>query len=449
MSAAPAHTASTLRLALLLGGLVALAIIGSSAVAVALPALAADLDLSVAAAAWVLAAFGLTFAISTASFGRLADLIGLRTPLLVGVGLFAAGSVPAALADSFPMLIAGRLLQGAGGGAVPVLVIGVISARFEGAARSRMLGTIGAMVSVISGSGPLIGGAIAQALSWRVVLGLPVLALALVIPVARLAPPAPTERRGGLDVRGAVLVGGSVAGAMVLLQAPGGALPAAVTWATAAATVGFAGLLVWHVRARPDGFVPRRLVANPRLRRACAAGFGLLASWLSMLLAVPALLAEAEQWPPLLIGVAMVPGAAIGAVTARIVTTRGAAWDRGRTAAVLLLCGAAGLVLGALGGGHPVPLVAGFALVAACFAAGQAVLLDAVPIVVPESMRSGAIGLFNLVLFTGGAAGSATAGGLDAVIGLRGALAVLAVVPLLGAVAALGVTRGRAPDPAP
>lgn len=444
MTAAPIDAVSTRRLTLLLGGLVALAIIGSSAVAVALPALGAELGLDVAGRAWVLASFGLTFALATASFGRLADLTGLRLPLLVGVGLFAVGSMIAAAAGSFGVLIAGRLVQGAGAGAIPVLVTGLINARFRGAARARMLGGIGAIVSVISGSGPLIGGAITHVVSWRAVVGLPVVAVLLIAPVAKLAPPRGADTGHGLDARGAALVGVTVGGVMILLQASGGGLAAPVTGGVAAATVVAAAALAAHVRARPHGFLPRRLLADPRLRRACGGAFGMLAAWLVMLLAVPSLLAAAHGWSPLLIGVAMLPGAAIGAVVSRVVTTRGTHRDRGRTAAVLLLVGAGGLGLAGAVGGEPVPLIVAFAMVAACFAAGQVVLLDAVPTLVPDSLRSGAVGLFNLTLFTGGAVGSAAAGGLEGLVGLRGALAVLAVVPLAGAVAARGVTRDRA-----
>lgn len=444
MPAAPVHGVSTRRLALLLGGLVALAIIGSSAVAVALPALAADLGLDVAGRAWVLAAFGLTFALATASFGRLADLTGLRLPLVVGVGLFAAGSVLTAAAGSFGVLITGRLVQGAGAGAVPVLVTGVIHARFAGAARARMLGAIGAIVSVISGSGPLIGGAITHVLSWRAVVGLPVVAVLLVLPVAKLAPPRSADGGPEIDVRGAALVGVTVGGLMILLQAADGGLAAPVTVGVAVVT-GLAGTaLALNVQARPHGFLPQRLLANARLRRACGAAFGMLAAWLAMLLAVPSLLAAAHGWSPLPIGVAMLPGAAVGAIVSRAITTRGAHLDRGRTAAVLLLLGAGGLGLAGAVGGEPVPLIVAFGMVAACFAAGQVVLLDAVPALAPESLRSGAVGLLNLTLFTGGAVGSAAAGGLEGLVGLRGALAVLAVVPLAGAVAARGVTR----DPA-
>ncbi|QBI20959.1 MFS transporter [Egibacter rhizosphaerae] len=429
-------------LALPLGSMVALMIIGSSGVAVALPTLSADLGLDVAATSWVLASFGLTLAVATAVFGRWADLVGLRRPLLVGVALVAAGSMTAATAGSFEVLIAGRLVQGAGGGAVPVVVTGLVTARFSGAERARMLGVIGVIVSIVSGSGPLIGGAIEHALSWRAVVGLPVLVLLLVLPVARLATTSGDDRGVGLDLPGALLTGTSVGSGMVLLQAVGGTLaPLAMGGVAVVAAVSTATLVV-HVRRRPRGFLPRRLLGDVGLRRACLAGFATLTSWLAMLLAVPELLAGVQGWEPWRIGVAMVPGAAIGALASRAVSTRRRQRDRGRIAAGLLVIGAVGLAIGGAAGGEPAPLVLGLALVAACFGGAHVVLLDAVPDLVPEGLRGGAIGLFNLAMFTGGAVGAALAGGLAGMLGLRGALVALSVFPLVGAVAALGVTRG-------
>ena len=74
---ARSHEPSVTRVALLLGTLVALTVIGSSAVAVALPDLRVELGLDKPGTAWVVAAFSLAFAITTAVFGRLADFQGL------------------------------------------------------------------------------------------------------------------------------------------------------------------------------------------------------------------------------------------------------------------------------------------------------------------------------------------------------------------------------------
>lgn len=425
------------RVALLLGVLVALTIIGSSAVAVALPDVAGDLRLDTAGTAWVLACFSLTFAVTTALFGRLADLHGLRLPLRVGVVLFATGSLLAAAAWSFPSIVVARLLQGAGAGAVPVLALGLIAARFQGAARSQALGGLTAVVSIVSGSGPLIGGAITELLSWRAVLGLPALALLLIEPVARLAParPAGVPDRGRLDVGGALLVAVTVSGVTLLLQSPATGLG----WWAAAGFAAIAGLgaggLTRHVRRWPNGFLPEVVVGNPRFRRCAGAGLTLLASYLGMLLALPLLLASSQGWGPLRIGLALLPAAALGAVVAPSVGSLAPRLGRARMAAGLAVGSAVGLLVAAAAPHTPVLLVAGMSLVVAGFAGGQVALLDEVAAVVDEAHRGVALGVFNLLFFTGGAVGAAAVGGLADVVTLPGALACLAVLPAGGAVA--------------
>ena len=438
-----------LRLALVLGTLVALTIIGSSAVAVALPQLADELDLGVAGTSWVLAAFGLSFAVATTFFGRLADVLGMRRPLLLGVALLAIGSLVAATAQGFAVLIVGRAIQGAGTGAVPLLVTGTINARFHGAARTRLLGAIGMVVSVVSGSGPLIGGAVTEVASWRVVIAIPLLAVVLAPIAARLAPDA-GDARQRLDPLGAVLVGLAVAGATILVQGPGGGLPPALLLALAGLTGLATTGAVIHLRRRREGFLPVAVVTEPRLLRVAAVGFTLLASWLATLLAVPELLASAHRWSPLEVGLVMVPGAALGAVASRLVSTRvlrrsdGSRRDRGVVAAALAASAVAGLVVVGLTAPSPVGMVLGFGLVAVAFAAGQVVLLDLIPALVPPSRAGVALGVFHLAFFTGGAVGSAAAGGLEALIGLPTAMLVLAALPALAVVLAPGTTRALA-----
>ena len=108
------------RVAALVGLLFGLAGMGSAAVAVTLPAIAADLDLSTGGVSWVISLYALMLAVATAVYGRVADLAGIRLPLLVGVGLMAGSAVLGALAPSYELLLAARLLQGSGAAAVPV-----------------------------------------------------------------------------------------------------------------------------------------------------------------------------------------------------------------------------------------------------------------------------------------------------------------------------------------
>ncbi|HVM00569.1 MAG TPA: MFS transporter, partial [Egibacteraceae bacterium] len=383
---------SARRVALVLGLLVALTVVGSSAVAVALPDVAGTLSLDTAGTAWVLACFSLSFSITTAFFGRVADLYGLRVPLRVGVVLFAGGSLLAGGAWSFPAIVVGRLVQGAGAGAVPVLALGIIAARFRGPARSQALGALTAVVTVVSGAGPLIGGGITEMLSWRAVLALPALALLVGEPAARLAPAGPPEggsgrSPGGLDVRGALLVAMTVAATTLLLQSPATGLgPAAAGVFGAGAALGAAGI-VRHLGRRPLGFLPAVVVRDGAFRRCAFSGLALLAAYVGMLLALPLLLAANEGWRPFQIGLALLPAAGLGAVVA---STVGAWVDRlgpYRMATGVTAGSALGLLVAAAAPESPVLLVVGMCLVVTGFAGGQVALLDAVSSLVDDAHR--------------------------------------------------------------
>jgi MFS family permease len=328
-------------------------------------------------------------------------------------------------------------------GAVPVLSVGIISVRFIGPSRGKALGALVAVVSVVSGAGPLIGGAITQVLGWRWVVAVPLLAALLVEPVARLAPrhPAvhgPVQR---LDWLGAGLVAVAAGGVALLLQSPAtGAGTAAAAGFAALAAVGLGGFLL-HVRRRPDAFLPRQLVANRSLVLASFAGMTLLAAYFAAMFSLPKILSATQGWDPLPIGLAMLPAAAFGAVVSRTAGGLSARVGRFRLAALLALGSAAGLFVAAGGNARPALLVAGLALAAAGFGGGQVALVDSIPLLVGAGEQGGALGLFNLVFFTGGAVGAAAVGGLSGPLGLPGAMAAVAVLPLAGAAAVLRARR--------
>src|SRR5215210_3923820 len=114
--------------------------IGTSGAAVVLPSLAADMGIPTVTSAWVISGFSLAYGVAMAVHGRLADLAGLRLPLTVGVAVMAAGALLAATAPNFGVLMVGRLLQGTGGAALPVLGMAVVSAQYSGGSRTRALG---------------------------------------------------------------------------------------------------------------------------------------------------------------------------------------------------------------------------------------------------------------------------------------------------------------------
>lgn len=114
--------------------------------------------------------------------------------------LMAAGALIAAAAPTFSVLIAGRILQGVGAAAVPVLGMALISARWDGAIRASALGRVTGTASVLGCLGPVLGGAVDAAGGWRWTLVLPVTGL-LALPVLWRA--APTGgRKEHFDVPG-------------------------------------------------------------------------------------------------------------------------------------------------------------------------------------------------------------------------------------------------------
>jgi MFS family permease len=435
-------SADARRAAVLLGMLIALTIIGSSAVTVAVPVVRADLGLDVSSAAWIFAVFSLCFAVATAVFGRVADLAGLRTPLVVGVLLMAVGSAVVGLAPSLTVVLVGRVVQGIGSGAVPVLVNGIVAARWHGPVRSTLFGTLMAVVSIVSGSGPVIGGTVEALLGWRWVFALPALGLLLIVPIARLAP---TERHGGeLDVPGVIATSLAIAGLLGLVQAP-----------TAGVRVGVVGLVLlalgvplaaMRVRVRPKGFLPLAVLRNREIMRAGFAGLTLLAAYFAMLLAAPELLAGTRGWRPLQIGVALLPAAIMGAIASRWAGRAGPRIGHFRTARAAATAALVGLVIGALASASTVAIVLGLAGTAIGFGASQTVLIDRVSIVTPPDMLGASLGVFNLVVFVGGSLGTALVGGLSGVLGVSPSLAVLALLPLVAIAVLSPVGVPSAPD---
>jgi MFS family permease len=134
------HVRSPGRSAVLLGLLFGLAGTSTSAVTVALPEVAGALGVTAATAAWIVSGYTVALAVATPTHGRLADMVGIRLPLCLGVGAMSLGSALAALAPTFPVLVVARVLQGAGSAAIPVLATALVSARWQGHTRGARSG---------------------------------------------------------------------------------------------------------------------------------------------------------------------------------------------------------------------------------------------------------------------------------------------------------------------
>ncbi|MFF3317034.1 DHA2 family efflux MFS transporter permease subunit [Streptomyces sp. NPDC003035] len=181
-------------------------ILDVTVVNVALPRMAADLDLARASLTWVVTAYTLCFGGLMLLGGRLADALGARRTLLTGLALFTAASLVSGLAVNAPMLIGGRIAQGVGAALLSPAALALVTTSFHGAERAKALGVWAAIGGTGSAVGVLLGGALTDGPGWpwifyvNVPVGLALLAALPVIVPASVRTPA------RLDVPGALLV---------------------------------------------------------------------------------------------------------------------------------------------------------------------------------------------------------------------------------------------------
>ncbi|WP_026911091.1 MFS transporter [Patulibacter minatonensis] len=175
---------------------------------VALPAIQTDLGFSPIDLQWVVGAYTLTFGGLLLLGGRVADLLGRRRMLSVGLGLFAIASLAAGFAPSSGALIAARALQGVGGALLSPAALSIVTVTFApGRERGIALGVWGALAGLGGTAGVVAGGLLIDSLGWEWVffVNVPIALIALVaIPLTIRESRADTTTRS-FDVAGAVL----------------------------------------------------------------------------------------------------------------------------------------------------------------------------------------------------------------------------------------------------
>ena len=210
MAAAPTEADPHRWLALgIVAGGVALIIIDSTIVNVALPTMIGDLKLGLSGAEWVNSIYSLVFAAILIVTGRLADRRGRRLIYITGLAIFAAASVLAGLAPNAEFLILARLLQGVGGALVLPATLSIVNATFQGKERAAAFGVWGATIGGMAALGPIAGGLLTTNFGWRWIflINIPV-ALALIVLSLRFVRESkdPGARQTG-DVLGSVSLG--------------------------------------------------------------------------------------------------------------------------------------------------------------------------------------------------------------------------------------------------
>lgn len=184
-----------------------LAMLDATVVNVALPHIGANLDTGVAGLQWTVTGYTLTLAAFILLGGALGDRYGRRRVFVVGVSWFALASLLCGLAPNVGTLVAARALQGIGGALLTPGSLALISASIDERDRGAAIGAWSGLGGVASAAGPLLGGWLVGAVSWRAVflINVPVAAAVVLIALRRV----PESRDAGaapeLDLTGTVL----------------------------------------------------------------------------------------------------------------------------------------------------------------------------------------------------------------------------------------------------
>lgn len=163
-----------------------LAALSQTVLSAAMPTMVGELG-GVDQMLWVMTAYILASTIMMPIYGKMSDLIGRKGPLIAAIVLFIAGSVVGALAPDMGVLIAGRVVQGLGGGGLIILSQAIIADVVPARERGKYMGIMGAVFAVSSVAGPLLGGWLTEQVDWRwtfwmnVPLGLVALAAAITL----------------------------------------------------------------------------------------------------------------------------------------------------------------------------------------------------------------------------------------------------------------------------
>jgi EmrB/QacA subfamily drug resistance transporter len=275
----PAPTATTrqwLALVVLALGL-AIVIIDGTIVNVILPSISRDFKANLRDLQWINSVYALAYAALIVTFGRIGDQFGRRLMFVIGVVVFVAGSVLSGAAPSIGFLIGARTLQGLGAAMTSPSTLSIVSGTFTGRMRGVAFGVWGAVAGAAAALGPLLGGWLTTAGSWRwaFYINVPIGVIAIVGAWLLVDESKAEGKRATVDILGILLITAGV-GALVLGliqgQAYGWITPrngfALGSWAWpfrgfslslasfVVAALGFVGFVLWEQRMQAMGREP-------------------------------------------------------------------------------------------------------------------------------------------------------------------------------------------------
>ncbi len=312
------------------------AMLSSTVVSNALPAIVTDLHGSQTGYTWVVVATLLTMTATTPIWGKLADLFSKKLLVQAALVIFSIGSVVAALAPNMGVLIGARAFQGLGVGGLTALVQVVIASMVSPRERGRYSGYIGAVFATATVSGPLLGGLVVDSpLGWRgcFIIGIPVAAVAFVVLQKTLHLPT-IKREVKIDYLGATLIMSGISLILVWVSLAG----TSFEWISATSVALVVGSLVLigaalfvEAKVAVEPVIPLRLFRDRTTALATAASVMIGVAMFGATVYLSQYFQLARGMSPTeagLMSIAMVGGLLVSSILSGRVITRTGLWKR-------------------------------------------------------------------------------------------------------------------------
>jgi EmrB/QacA subfamily drug resistance transporter len=424
----------------------------TSIVNVALPSIQADLQLSPTGLAWIVNAYVLTFGGLLLLSGRVADLLGRRRTFVAGSALFTVGTLLSAVAPNQWVLVAGRVVQGAGAAALSPAAMALLMLMFPGQSRARAMSAWGAASAIGGATGVLAGGLLTGSFGWSSVFLVTVpVSVATVVLARRVLDDSTVAERRRFDARGALLITAAV---IALVHGALGVADRGWASATTIASLAGAALLaaafVAVEQRTSEPLVPLEIFRS----RVMSTGVVLAvlggAARASSFVLIALYLQNAVAFSPRAAGLAMVPTSLTGFVVSLAVLPRVLRALGPRRSLVVGLVFLAGghlwLAHPPAGDGYALAVLPGLLLVATGVALSFTPTTMVIASAAPQSHTGLASGLAGSATQVGAALGTATLTTIalsadEAAAGFSAAFTVAAAVSLTTAL--LGCTIAR------
>lgn len=294
-----------------------MAFVDGTVVTVALPAIARGLGAGLADLQWIANGYALCLAALMLIGGAAGDRFGRRRVFALGTAVFAAASLWCGLASSPGELIAARAVQGMGGALLVPNSLALISGNFPKAERGRAIGIWAAWSSIAAAFGPILGGWLIEAGSWRLIflINIPIAVVTLALAFARVPESRDQTAAGGLDWTGAVLVAAGL-GAVAYALTVWGETQARGTGLMLVALAGVAALaaFTWMQGRAANPMMPLALFRSPAFSVANALTLVLYFALGGVLFFMPMTLIEVHGYSTSLAGAAFLPFTALMAL---------------------------------------------------------------------------------------------------------------------------------------